>query len=47
MTEETDPISPVKLDDCIWMHCEPCLILEENNIKAPDFLNFDKFALIT
>ena len=30
--EEIEPIIMGKLDDGTWMHCEPRIFLEENNI---------------
>ena len=36
MIEEIDPPIAVKLYDVTWVHCEPRLSLEVNNITAPD-----------
>ena len=35
MMDKPEPLIFVKLDDGTWIHCEPHILFEDNNITAP------------
>ena len=47
MMEETDPLITGNIDDYSWICCEHHLLLEYNEISAPNSLNFYRYILST